>query len=94
MPEVVPNNTVFEELLGQDVLLILDATQLNILGQTFRAVFSGRLAEVYIGSIRLEPAIIKMQNAPFYQFPTPLVFPIEHIVSIMPFERDRRLPLI
>jgi hypothetical protein len=94
MPKSVPNNEVFRELLGQDVLLILDATQLNILGQTFRPIFCGTLSEVYIGTLQLDPAIIKMHNAPFFRFPTPLIFPIERIVSIMPFDCDTRLPLV
>ncbi|WP_225229279.1 hypothetical protein [Paenibacillus gallinarum] len=86
-------NSIFEDLLGQDIIVILDVAQLNILGQTFRPIFTGTLVEVRGGSIRLDPAIIKMPNAPNFVFPTPLCFPIENIAIFAPFDLDARLTL-
>ncbi|WP_454193386.1 hypothetical protein [Paenibacillus sp. Marseille-Q7038] len=86
-------NSVFEDLLSQDIIVILDVAQLNILGQTFRPIFTGTLVEVRGGSIRLDPAIIKMPNAPNFLFPTPLCFPIENIAIFAPFDLDARLTL-
>lgn len=91
--DVSDTNSIFEDLLGQDIIIILDASQLNILGQTFRPIFTGTLVEVRGGSIRLDPAIIKMPNAPNFLFPTPLCFPIENIASFAPFDLDARLTL-
>ena len=87
-------NEVFYQLMGETVLLVTQSKQLNILGQTFKPIFTGRLVAVNNGFITLEPAIIKMQNAPFFKFPTPLSFPIENIVVITPFDLDRKIPLV
>ncbi|MGF7050531.1 hypothetical protein J2T13_005080 [Paenibacillus sp. DS2015] len=94
VPAVMPDNKVFEGLLGQGVLVVLNVSQLNILGQTFRPIFCGTLSEISIGSIELNPVIIKMHNAPQFRFPTPLIFPIEHVVHIMAFDSNTRLPLV
>lgn len=85
---------LFREVLGKSILLVTESTQLNILGQTFRPIFTGVVTTVGNGFITLDPVIIKMQNAPFYQFPTPLSFPIEHIALFTEFDMDRRIPLI
>ena len=87
-------NEVFYQLMGETVLLVTQSKQLNILGQTFKPIFTGRLVAVNNGFITLEPAIIKMQNAPFFKFPTPLNFPIENIAVITPFDLDRKIPLV
>ncbi|WP_338543833.1 hypothetical protein [Paenibacillus tundrae] len=92
-PELRESNTIFEELIGQEIIVILDASQLNILGQTFRPIFTGRLEIVRGGSIQLNPVIIKMPNAPNFQFPTPLCFPIENIAIFAPFAMNNRLTL-
>ncbi|MCM3782131.1 hypothetical protein M3231_04045 [Neobacillus mesonae] len=86
-------NGTFEELLGEEIIIVLDASQLNILGQTFRPIFTGVLEEVRGGSIQLNPVIIKMPNAPNFVFPTPLSFPIEKIAVFAPFDLDTRLTL-
>ncbi|MCA0986777.1 hypothetical protein [Guptibacillus algicola] len=65
--------------IGSDILVITDSDQLNIFGQTFRPIFCGRLNQVEPGHIELYPVIIKMVNAPFFEFPTPLCFPLEKI---------------
>ena len=91
---ILKENLLFYEMLGESVLLVTDTKQLSILGQTFRPIFTGRIVAVNNGFITLDPAIIKMQNAPFFKFPTPLNFPIEHISVITPFDLDRKIPLV
>lgn len=92
-PQLRESNLIFEELLGQEIIVILDASQLNVLGQTFRPIFTGKLELVRGGSIQLNPVIIKMPNAPNFQFPTPLSFPIENIAIFAPFPINNRLTL-
>ncbi|MCM3709090.1 hypothetical protein [Sporosarcina luteola] len=70
-----------EMLKGEELLVITKATQLNLLGQVFRPIFSGTVSDVQLGHITLTPVIIKMVNAPFYRFPFPLSIPLEQIVS-------------
>ncbi|MCM3636632.1 hypothetical protein M3152_02780 [Sporosarcina luteola] len=70
-----------ELLKGEELLVITKATQLNLLGQVFRPIFSGTVSDVQLGHITLTPVIIKMVNAPFYRFPFPLSIPLEQIVS-------------
>jgi hypothetical protein len=89
----LPENKLFEDVRGQNILLVTTADQLNILGQTFRPVFVGKVIEVTDGYITLDPVIIKMHNAPFHRFPTPLSFPIEHISNFVPFDPDIRFPI-
>ena len=91
---IIEGNEIFYQLKGQTVLLVTQSKQLNLLGQTFKPIFTGRLVEVNNGFITLDPAIIKMQNAPFFKFPTPLNFPIEYIAVITPFDLDRKIPLV
>ncbi|WP_040225141.1 hypothetical protein [Bhargavaea cecembensis] len=76
--------TLFDSLhgkLGEEVLIVTKAAQLNLLGQVFRPIFAGTVHEVTLGHITLWPVIIKMVNAPFYQFPFPLSIPFEQVVS-------------
>ena len=68
-------------LKGKELLVITQAVQLNLLGQVFRPIFSGKVSEVSEGHLTLSPVIIKMVNAPFYEFPFPLSIPLEQIVS-------------
>lgn len=91
---IIRENQLFHDMLNESVLLVTEQDQLNILGQTFRPIFVGKVAEVTNGFITLDPVIIKMHNAPFYEFPTPLSFPMEHIVVFTPFDRERRIPII
>ncbi len=84
---------LIRELVGEDVLVVLESHQLNILGQTFRPIFTGRIAEVTVGFITLVDVIIKMPNAPFFQFPTPLSFPIEKVVGVTRFDPETILPV-
>ena len=91
---ILEENLLFCEMLGKTVLLVTQSRQLSILGQTFRPIFTGRIVAVNNGYITLDPAIIKMHNAPFFKFPTPLNFPIEHIAVITPFDLNRKIPLV
>lgn len=86
-------NRVFLEMLGKDILVVVDAVQLNILGQVFRPIFTGRVVEVTNGHITLDPVIIKMNTAPFFKFPTPLSFPMESIVYFMPFDPNTNISI-
>jgi len=90
------SNRLYSELrrlVGHDILVTLEADQLNILGQNFRPVFVGRVAEVTDSHITLDPVIVKIITAPFYQFPTPLAFPLQKIIGFTPFDRDTIFPL-
>ena len=91
---ILPENELFLEMKGKNVLLVTASNQLSILGQTFRPIFCGRVVEVTNGFITLDPVNIKMANAPFYKFPTPLSFPMEHIAVFTPFDCSRKIPLI
>ncbi|WP_246938722.1 hypothetical protein [Bacillus pinisoli] len=75
---------VINDYIGQEVLIILSAHQLNLMGQTFRPIFIGQLKSVTDGFVTLSPVTVKMMNAPEYQFPTPLRFPLEQIIVFTP----------
>ncbi len=90
---IIPGKDVFRKMLGKEVLLVMTAHQLNILGQTFRPIFCGRVVKVTNGFITLNPAIVKMSNAPFFRFPTPLSFPMENITHFLPFDCDIPFPI-
>lgn len=92
--QILPENELFFEMKGKDILLVTESKQLSILGQVFRPIFTGRVVEVTNGFITLDPVIIKMHNAPFYKFPTPLSFPMEKISVFTPFDPNRRIPLV
>ncbi|MFJ8528995.1 hypothetical protein [Bacillus sp. NPDC094106] len=89
----LPENQVFGDLLGKNILLTTRSDQLNLLGQTFRPIFTGRIIKVTDGFITLYPVTIKMSNAPFFQFPTPLNFAIEMIAFFLPFDPETRFPI-
>ncbi len=82
-----------QQLLNKDVLLVIQADQLNIFGQTFRPVFVGRLIQAGEGRVTLWPVQIKMPNAPFFEFPTPLIFPLEAITAITEFDPTTRFSI-
>lgn len=69
----------FKGLLQKEILIVTEAPQLNLLGQTFRPVFTGTISKVEPGHLTLSPVTIKMINAPFYKFPTALSIPFEKI---------------
>ena len=85
----------FEYLLGDSVLVVTATQQLNLLGQTFRPIFCGTVAEVETGHITLFPVTIKLLNAPFHQSPFPLSIPFEKIAHFTPnFDCNMRFPLV
>ncbi|PLT28550.1 hypothetical protein [Peribacillus deserti] len=84
---------LIQQNLGRDILIVVSADQLNIFGQTFRPIFVGTLIEADEGRITLWPVQIKMSNAPNYEFPTPLFFPVESITAITRFDRDIKFPI-
>jgi hypothetical protein len=82
-----------QKFMGQDILISLDEDQLNILGQTFRPLFVGRVVEVNQAYVKLDPVVVKIITAPFFTFPTPLQFPLEKIIGITPLDRETIFPL-
>ncbi|WP_274309985.1 hypothetical protein [Solibacillus daqui] len=92
--QILPENGIFLEMKGQNILLVTEEDQLSILGQTFRPIFCGKVVEVTNGFITLFPVTIKMHNAPFFKFPTPLSFPMEHIAVFTPFDIDRKIVIV
>ncbi len=79
--------------LGTNVMLVLKANQLNILNQVFRPIFVGKLKEVTDEYALLEKVNIKMNQAPEFIFPTPLIIPLNQIAWYMPFDPDVRISL-
>ncbi|WP_106496444.1 hypothetical protein [Lentibacillus sp. Marseille-P4043] len=73
--------TDLKSMQGENLLVVTQAVQLNLLGQVFRPVFSGKIKDVQESHITLSPVIIKMVNAPFYEFPFPLSIPLENVVA-------------
>ncbi len=88
---------LYEQLLdqiGESILVITQSDQLNLFGQTFRPIFCGTIINVSQGDITLFPVNIKMINAPFFQFPTPLNIPLEKIAHFtLNFDCNQRVPL-
>ncbi|MFA1818904.1 hypothetical protein ACDX78_01655 [Virgibacillus oceani] len=84
----------FQDLIGKNILIVTQSPQLNLLGQTFRPIFTGEVNEVEPGHVTLFPVIIKIVNAPFYNFPLPLSIPFERIAVFTPdWDPDKRFPL-
>ncbi|OZM57121.1 hypothetical protein CIB95_06530 [Lottiidibacillus patelloidae] len=84
----------FQEKIGTEILIVTKTQQLNILGQTFRPVFCGKIAKVEESHVTLDPIIIKFINAPFFKFPTPLNIPFDKIAHFTEdFDCDTKFPL-
>jgi hypothetical protein len=84
----------FQKKIGAEILIVTKSQQLNILGQTFRPVFCGKIAMVEESHVTLEPIIIKFVNAPFFTFPTPLSIPFDKIAHFTEdFDCDTKFPL-
>lgn len=85
----------FSQQMGKQILIITESSQLNILGQTFRPIFCGTLAEVEPGHLTLTPVTIKILNAPFHKFPIPLSIPFEKIAHFTTdVDCSMRIPLV
>lgn len=84
-----------QNLKGEEILVVTEADQLNLFGQTFRPIFAGPIVDVEQGHLTIFPITIKMVNAPFFKFPTPLTIPLEKIVHFTnEIDSDERFPLI
>lgn len=82
------------EYMGDCVLMVLNANQLNILNQVFRPIMCGQLVEVADEYLVLHNVNIKMSNAPEYIFPTDLVIPLMNVVWFTaPFDCSVRFSL-
>jgi hypothetical protein len=82
------------QYMDKEVLLMLDAHHLNLMGQTFRPIFVGTVQRVTEGFVTLSPVTVKMFNAPEFKFPTPLHFPLERVVVFTPeFSSSTVFPL-
>lgn len=86
---------LFNTMIGNQVLVITESSQLNLLGQTFRPIFCGNVAEVEPGHITLHPVTVKLLNAPFHKFPTPISIPFEKIAHFTTdVDCSMRFPLV
>jgi hypothetical protein len=92
-PNQSTDNRLFSDVLGKDILLTTVSEQLNILGQVFRPIFCGKVTEVTHSYVTLDPVIIKLNNAPFFKFSTPLSFPFERIANFVLFNPETRFPI-
>jgi len=79
--------------LCENVMVVLKANQLNILNQVFRPIMVGKLAEVCAEYALFEQVNIKMNQAPEFIFPTPLMIPLNQIAWYMPFDPAVRISL-
>lgn len=85
----------FSKQMGKQILIITESAQLNLLGQTFRPIFCGKVAEVEPGHLTLSPVTIKILNAPFHKFPIPLSIPFEKIAHFTTdIDCSMRIPLV
>lgn len=82
-----------EQYIGKELLFSLKASQLSILNQTFRPLMVAELEKIEEGYVYFKHVNIKMQNAPEFEFPTPLVVPIKQIAWFMEFSRDIRFSI-
>ena len=79
--------------LGKELLFSLKASQVSILNQTFRPLMVAELYKIEEGYLYFKRVNIKMQNAPEFEFPTPLVIPITQIAWFTEFNRDIRFSI-
>ena len=82
-----------EHYLGKELLFSLKASQLSILNQTFRPLMVAKLVKIENGYLYFQNVNIKMQNAPEFEFPTPLVIPIKQVAWFTEFRRDIRFSI-
>lgn len=91
------NESITEEslksYLGKELLFSLKASQLSILNQTFRPLMVAILDRIDSEYLYFKHVNIKMQNAPEFEFPTPLMIPIKQIAWFMEFHRDIRFSI-
>lgn len=86
---------LFNRMKGKQVLIVTESSQLNLLGQTFRPIFCGKVAEVEPGHITLHPVTFKLLNAPFHKYPIPISIPFEKIAHFTTdVDCTMRFPLV
>lgn len=90
-------NPLLADMLNQhlctDMMFVLKANQLNILNQVFRPIIVGKITELTDEFVLIETANIKMNQAPEFIFPTPLIIPLNQIAWYMPFDPAVRISL-
>lgn len=79
--------------LDTDLMIVLKSNQLNILNQVFRPIMVGRLVKVTDEFAKFETVNIRMNQAPEFIFPTPLLIPLHQIAWYTPFDPDVRISL-
>ena len=79
--------------VNRNILIIGESAQLSILGQAFRPIYCGKVTRVTSSVVTLFPVQIRMPQAPEFNFPTPLSFPINKIAMFTPFDCSIRFPL-
>lgn len=79
--------------LNTEVMVVLKPQQLSILNQVFRPIFIGTVQDIGNGCVLLTKVNIKMNQAPEYVFPTPLIIPINKIAWFMPFDSSIRFSI-
>lgn len=82
-----------DTLKDKNIVFVLKPAQINILGQVFRPIFSGNIAEVTESFIILENVNMKIPMAPEFIFPKSLVIPTSMIAVFFEFDADKRFPL-
>lgn len=83
-----------ERFLGQSVLMVLKPKQLNILGQVFVPVICGTVSEITAEYVEVKKVNIRMNHAPDFEFPTPLIIPLSQLSVFTPFDRNIRFSLV
>lgn len=83
-----------DEHRNENLVFVLKPTQLNVLGQVFRPILTGKIMEITNQYVKLDKVNIKMTNAPEYIFPKPLTIPLNQIVNFFSFPADERFPLV
>lgn len=79
--------------LNTDIMIVLKSNQLNILNQVFRPIMVGKLVQVTDEFAKFETVNIRMNQAPEFIFPTPLLIPLNQIAWYTPFDPDVRISL-
>ena len=82
-----------ESYMDKELLISLQASQLSILNQTFRPLMVGKLTRLDNKYAYFTHVNIKMQNAPEFEFPTPLFIPIKEIAWYLEFNRTTRFSI-
>lgn len=83
----------FKNIGKKNIVLALKPEQINILGQVFRPIFSGKISELTDSYILLDKVNMKISSAPEFIFPTSLTIPLNQIALFFEYPADKRFPL-